>query len=147
MTRPFPQRILPHSPPGSLLKRVGASIVAAARKDVADHDPGYLALVRQCPCLKCGMEPSEAAHVRFASAAFGKASGLGKKPSDRWSLSLCADCHRLARDAQHNRNEQEFWHALGINPLICCAELYAQRNDLVAMRAVVFVTIAQRRKL
>jgi hypothetical protein len=90
------------------------------------------------------MEPSEAAHVRFASAAFGKASGLGKKPADRWALSLCAGCHRLNRDAQHNRNEQEFWQSLGINPLATCVDLYAQRGDLVAMRYVVFVTISKR---
>lgn len=57
---------------------------------------------------------------------------------------LCADCHRLARDAQHNRSEQSFWHELGINPLAACVRLYAQRGDMVAMRAVVLVTIAER---
>jgi hypothetical protein len=145
MTLPRPQRIFPHAAPGSLLKRVGA-VAPAPRKDDADHDPDYLALVRQCPCLHCGMEPSEAAHVRMASAAFGKASGLGKKPADRWALCLCSEHHRLARDAQHNRNEQEFWHALGINPLITATLLYEQRCDLPAMRAIVFMTIAQRRK-
>ena len=147
MTLPHPQRIGHNSPPGSLLKRVGAvQGTPAARKPDTDHDADYLTKVRCCPCLKCGMEPSEAAHVRMASAAFGKASGLSKKPSDRWAAPLCAQCHRLARDAQHNRSEQSFWDAIGINPLICCTELYAQRDDLVAMRAVVFVTIAQRRK-
>jgi hypothetical protein len=114
------------------------------RKMISDSDPAYLALVRQCPCLHCGMEPSEAAHVRYASAAHGKASGLNKKPSDKWALPLCAQDHRLARDAQHTRGEQEFWHALDINPLVTCEALYAVAGDLVAMRAVVFVTIAQR---
>jgi len=138
-----PRRLTPPAAPGALLKRFAAP-APRPRKAEAERDPAYLALVRQCPCLCCGMEPSEAAHIRFASAAFGKASGLGKKPEDRWTLSLCAGCHRLARDAQHNRNEQEFWHALGINPLITAERLYAQAGDLVAMRAVIFSTIAGR---
>jgi len=142
MTRSHPQRIFPPSRPGELLKQLFAA--PRRHKSENDSEPDYLALVRQCPCLKCGMEPSEPAHVRFASAAFGKASGLGKKPADRFSAPLCSDCHRLARDAQHNRNEQEFWASLGISILICCEQLYAQRGDLVAMRAVIFVTIAER---
>jgi hypothetical protein len=139
-----PRRLAPPAPFGALLKRV---IVPPPRpyRNEAERDPDYLAMVRQCPCLCCGMEPSEAAHVRFASAAFGKASGLGKKPDDRFSAPLCAGCHRLGRDAQHNRGEQAFWHALGINPLIVCERLYAQRGDLVAMRAVIFTTIANRK--
>jgi hypothetical protein len=127
-----------------MLKTVSSA--PRVRKTETDSDPAYLAMVRQCPCLHCGMEPSEAAHIRYASAAHGKASGLNKKPADKWALPLCAQDHRLARDAQHNRGEQEFWHALGIHPLICAEQLYAQRGDLVAMRAVVFVTIAQRRR-
>jgi hypothetical protein len=90
------------------------------------------------------MEPSEAAHVRFASAAFGKASGLQKKPDDKWALPLCADDHRLNRDAQHHRGELAFWHELGINPLLTCQRLHAQAGDLVAMRAVILTTIAHR---
>lgn len=145
MIRPHPQRIMPLSRPGELLKQSSAK--PASRKATTDSDPAYLALVRQCLCLHCGMDPAyEAAHVRMASAAYGKASGLGKKPADRWALPLCPDHHRLARDCQHNHGEQLFWNALGINPLIACEQLYAQRGDLVAMRAVIFQTIAQRGK-
>jgi hypothetical protein len=111
-----------------------------------ERDADYLAMIRTLPCLKCGMEPSEATHVRFACAAYGKASGLQKKPEDRWSLPLCAEDHRLARDAQHSRAEQSFWNELGINPLAACVRLYAQRGDLVAMRAIVFIIIAERGK-
>lgn len=140
----LPRRLTPPSAPGELLKQ----LFAAPRRHApeTDHDPDYLHHVRQCPCLHCGMEPSEAAHVRMASAAFGKASGLGKKPADRWALPLCAEHHRLARSAQHNQGEALFWDALGISPLLTCEQLYAQRGDLVAMRAVIFVTIANRRK-
>lgn len=139
-----PQRILLPSPPGSLLKRYAAP-APRMRAPMGERDADYLAMVRTLPCLKCGMEPSEAAHVRFASAAFGKASGLGKKPDDPYAVPLCAGCHRLDRDAQHSRSEKLFWHQLGINPLIVAEQLYAQRGDLVAMRAVVMVTIAERR--
>jgi hypothetical protein len=144
VTRPHPQRISPLSRPGELLKQLFA--IPRRHEPSPDRDANYLALVRQLPCLKCGMEPSEAAHVRMSSAAFGKTSGLAKKPEDRFAVSLCADCHRLAKHAQHNRNEQEFWNSLGINPLLCAAELYAARGDLVAMRSVILLTIANRNR-
>lgn len=144
---PRPQRITPPAAPGSLLKRIGT--VAQRRNFRADDadDAAYLAMVRHLPCLYCGVEPcGESAHVRFASAAFGKASGLQMKPEDKWALPLCRDDHLNARHAQHRRNEEAFWQALGINPLIVCQRLYAQRGDLVAMRAVIFVAIAERIK-
>jgi len=142
-----PQRIVHHSKPGSLLKRTGAAdLPQQPRQPSGDADRNYLILVRSLPCLSCGMEPSEAAHVRFASAAFGKASGLQKKPEDKWALPLCADCHRLNRDAQHKGNERAFWERLGIDALPTCVALYAKRGDLVAARAVIFVTIANRSK-
>lgn len=129
--------------PGSLLKR--QSPVQDRRvREAAGRDVDYLAQIKTLPCLKCGMEPSEAAHVRFASAAFGKTSGMQKKPDDRHAVCLCAGCHRLDRDAQHTRNEREFWDSIGINPLIVAERLFAARGDLVAMRAVVMVAIAER---
>ena len=140
---PRPQRLAHHASPGSLLKRFEAP-APRTRAIEGERDADYLAMIRQCPCLKCGMEPSEAAHVRYASAAFGKASGLGKKPKDSAAVPLCAGCHRLDRDAQHNRSEKLFWHEIGINPLIVAEQLYAQRGDLVAMRAVVMLAIAER---
>jgi hypothetical protein len=145
MTRSHPQRPFAPSPPGSLLKRATVPTTTARTSHHGDADD-YLRLVRASPCLCCGMEPSEACHVRFASAAYGKASGLQKKPGPEWVLPLCASCHRLNRDAQHNRGEREFWEKLGIDPLPTCVALFAQRGDLVAMRAVVFHTIMNRRK-
>jgi len=138
-----PRRVAAVAPPGSLLKRVAVQPRTQARGD-AGRDADYLAMVRQLPCLKCGDEPCEPAHVRFASAAFGKAGGMQKKPDDRHSVPLCPGCHRLDRDAQHNRNEREFWDSIGLNPLMVAQRLYAQRGDLVAMRAVVMVAIAGR---
>ena len=143
MTFTRPRRLTPPALPGTLLKRLTAPY-PTPRKDEGERDPDYLANVRQCPCLHCGMEPVEAAHVRMSSAAFGKASGMQKTPPDKWALPLCAGCHRLNRNAQHNQGEARFWAELGINPLITCVKLYAQRADLDAMRAVIFTTIANR---
>jgi hypothetical protein len=143
MITPRPRRLTPPAPFGALLKQVFAA--PRQRRPEAERDPDYLALVRLCPCLSCGMDPAyEAAHVRLSSAVFAKASGLGKKPADKWALPLCPDDHRLAKHAQHNHGEQQFWDALGIRPLIACVRLHAQRGDLVAMRAVIFSTIATR---
>lgn len=144
MTRPHPQRLFPPSPPGSLFKRTGAAALPHQPGQPAGDADVYFALVRQLPCLHCGMEPCEVAHLRLSSAAYGKASGLGKKPDPKWVLPLCAEHHRLGRNAQHNQGEAQFWADLGINPLIAAEQLYAQRGDLVAMRAVIFVTIAER---
>jgi hypothetical protein len=108
-----PQRIVHDIKPGAMLKRTGATELPRQPRST-DGDADYLGLIRRLPCLSCGMEPSEAAHVRFASAAFGKASGMQKKPHDSWALPLCSAAHRLAKTAQHARNEREFWESLGI---------------------------------
>lgn len=143
MTLFRPQRIIAPAPIGSLLKRVGAA--PPSRISPEERSLDYLSLVRSCPCLKCGLDPcGEAAHVRFASAAFGKASGMQKKPDDKWALPVCGWDHRELKDAQHKQNEEQFWFDLGINALVTCERLHAQNGDLVAMRAVVFVTIAER---
>lgn len=138
-----PRRLTPPAAPGTLLKCF-AEVPRKPRREETDNDPKYLEEVRTLPCLYCGVEPCEAAHVRMASASFRKSSGIGKKPADRWALSLCASCHRLAKHAQHNRGERAFWEGIGINPLIVCDRLYAQRGDLPAMRAVVIKAIAER---
>jgi len=142
-----PKRLTPPEPPGALLKRFDGFPARARKAEQAAHDPAYLEMVRQLPCLYCGVEPcGEAAHLKMASAAFGKPLRFGKKPEDRWALPLCRDDHQNALHAQHRQAEAAFWEALGINPLLVAAKLYAQRGDLVAMRAVVMVAIAERGK-
>lgn len=144
MTHPdHPQRIMPPDPPGRLLKRLYG--IRRVRKIVEGTDEAYLAQVRQLPCLKCGMEPClEAAHVRITSAAFHKFNAGGKTPADKWALPLDHGCHVADRDALHRIGEFLFWHQLGLNPLLICEGLYAKRGDLVAMRAVILVAIAER---
>ena len=141
-----PQRVTPPASPGELLKRFTERAERRALRHSADHNPAYLALIRQLPCLKCGMEPSsEAAHVRYNSGAHGKHNGMGKKPADRWAVPLCGDCHRTDRDALHQIGEGLFWYLLGIDPLLICDRLYAKRGDFGAMRAMALLAIAGRK--
>ena len=146
----LPQRLSPLAKPGELLKRVTvAAATPSPHETVAEHilASHYLAMIRQLPCLKCGMEPcGEAAHVRFSSGAHGKHSGIGKKPDDKYAAPLCGWCHREDRDSQHHVGEKLFWGQLGINPVLVCERLYPARGDLVRMRAIILTAIAERQR-
>ncbi|MGA9855085.1 MAG: hypothetical protein WBR29_07410 [Gammaproteobacteria bacterium] len=143
-----PQRLLPSPSPGTLLKRPFAVAQRMRLKEVSERDPVYLSLIRQLPCLHCGMEPAgEAAHLCMASGAHGKASGIGKTPADRWALPLCGEHHRLAQRAQYNIGERAFWSEIGIDPFLTAERLYAARGDVVAMRVVVMLSFVERAKM
>lgn len=145
MTLIRPQRLANTAPPGTLQKRLIGLNVRAKLQDIADSDPAYQRLIRMMPCLHCGLEPcGEAAHLRMASGAHGKASGMGKKPIAKWCLPLCSEHHRLAQRAQHQIGERQFWAELGIDPFHTAELLYDRRGDYAAMRAIVLIVIAER---
>ena len=97
-------------------------------------DEGYLKRIRFLPCCVCGREgPSEAAHLRMASPAYGKrATGMAEKPDDRFVVPLCGPvlytivgppligCHA----EQHAMNEEEFWKSKGKDPFQIAQVLY-----------------------
>lgn len=142
-TRPFPV-----AAPGSLLKgfKSGSSekpIEEAPKKKSMKSSEGkqkkasrerneaHLALIRQCPCVACGREPSEAAHIR--QAAPGKPPiGMGMKPDDKFTVPLCHRCHMR----QHEVGEKPFFEAQGIDPLLMAAALFSKSPDLLAMRKI-----------
>ena len=62
-----------------------------------------------CSILGCGGRPTEVAHVRMGSGA-----GIGQKPDDWRTVSLCRDCHR----EQHRKGEQTFWKGRAVELLI-----------------------------
>jgi hypothetical protein len=69
--------------------------------------PSHRAWVRGHACSACGSQSGiECAHVRT-----GTDGGVGIKPSDKWCISLCKECH--AR--QHQIGEEAFEKAWGIN--------------------------------
>ena len=145
---PRPQRLTHPVAPGALLKRLADLATRTRLKEVTDRDSTYLAMVRQCPCLDCGLDPAgTAAHVRMQSGAHNKHGGIGKKPADRWALPLCDMCHTIGETSQHRVGEREYWHRFGLNPLLVCVKLYGARGDLVRMRAVTLTAIAERESL
>ena len=146
MTNPdHPQRLTPQAAPGELFKRGYGPIQPRPRLVESERDEAYLILVRQLPCLRCGMDPcGEAAHIRQSSGVHNKHGGKAKTPADRWALPFDRACHQNDPDAIHKVGELAFFQFLGIAPLLVCERLYAKRGDLVAMRAVIFCAIAER---
>jgi hypothetical protein len=80
---------------------------ASGKKDVGKRSPAHRAWVRGHACCACGSQSAiECAHVRV-----GTDGGTGIKPSDRWVISLCRECH----SRQHQIGEESFEKAWGIN--------------------------------
>lgn len=132
-------RFFPPSPPGSLLK--GAN--APRRKDKhepRERDEEHLELVRLCSCVGCGRRPAgEAMHIRLTR--FGKPiTGMGLKPSDRYTLPGCHECHMTS----HREGEVTYYEQLGIDPLKTADDLYAASPDGDKMEAVIINSFATR---
>jgi hypothetical protein len=71
------------------------------------RSPAHRAWVRGHCCMACGSSAGiECAHVRV-----GTDGGVGIKPSDKWTVPLCRDCH--AR--QHQIGEESFEKQWGVN--------------------------------
>lgn len=144
----MPRTLASPAPYGSLLKRprIERPGQRQFRTGGSAKDESYLALIRQLPCLRCGLENmSEPAHVRMNSAALGKYQALGQKPADTYTVPLCAGCHRTDHDSQHRVGEDTFWRHVGLNPLLVCDRLQRASPDVVAMRAVIFRCTEERR--
>lgn len=101
-----------------------------ARERGRQEDAEHLDLIRDLPCLATGALPTiarrnDAAHVRYSSALYGKASSIGAKPDDRWAVPLAPSAHQGGKDAQHANGEEWWWEQTGINPLRVADQLYA----------------------
>lgn len=112
------------------------------QKQPRKKNENHLKAIRQCNCLVCGASyPSEAAHIRYSSMRYGKFhTGMGQKPDDKWTVPLCARCHRIGDKkitAQHQMSERKFWKAHGINPIEIAAELYACDSHVTRMQDMV----------
>ncbi|MGF6434355.1 hypothetical protein [Bradyrhizobium elkanii] len=99
------------------------------------HDDKHLDFIRSLPCVCCGNNiQTEAAHLRVTNRKYGKDfTGGGRKPSDRWALPLCSNCHR----EQHGGNEDAFWRARGINPFVLALSLHAASGDYALAHDVI----------
>ena len=66
--------------------------------------------VRSHACSACHSTAAiEVAHVRLGSGA-----GMGQKPDDHRTVSLCHECH----SRQHRLGEATFWHGKDVDALI-----------------------------
>jgi hypothetical protein len=81
------------------------------------HDEKHLKFIRSQPCCLCGDNTStEAAHIRVGSIPHNKNhTGMGEKPSDKWTLPLCNRHHR----EQHAfGDELAYWAEWGVDPFV-----------------------------
>lgn len=104
------------------------------QREPRERDEKHLRLIRQLPCLICHVCPcGVAAHVRYASVAYGKPEpGIGAKPDDRWTVPLCPSHHQ----DQHRYGEREWWRQHGIDPLAVASALHTA-PDLGSMALIV----------
>ena len=79
----------------------------SGKADEGKRSPAHRTWVRKHACCACGSTAGiEAAHVRN-----GTDGGMGQKPSDKWVISLCRDCH----GEQHRIGEPSFQARFGID--------------------------------
>lgn len=104
---------------------------ASTKKRPREKNSNHLAFIRRLQCAACGTHANiEAAHVRVASPVHGKReTGISEKPSDKWSVPLCANHHTRLPDSQHEIGEEKFWSALGMNPCDLALALFACTGD------------------
>jgi len=94
--------------------------------------PAHCNFVRSHHCSVCDSTVSiEVAHIRIGTGA-----GMGQKPHDWFTVSLCSECHQ----SQHSRGERTFWSEANIDPIKLAnafakaspkaAEIAAKRKEL-----------------
>jgi hypothetical protein len=88
----------------------------SGKKNAGKRSPAHRAWVRGHACCACGSQTAiECAHVRV-----GTDGGTGHKPSDKWCISLCKECH----SRQHQIGEPAFEREHGINMKALAAEFF-----------------------
>jgi len=117
-----------HAPIGSLLK--GDKKPRKQARSVKDSS--HRKFVSGLPCIVSGVEGrTQVAHLRFASAEYGKPiTGGSTKPDDLWTLPLAHSAHM----AQHNHgDERDWWRSWGLeDPLVVCHRLWMVSGDVEA---------------
>ena len=87
-----------------------ARIPKKPKRDSRWRSTAHCNFVRQHACSMCGSTTAiEVAHVRIGSGA-----GIGQKPDDWRTVSLCSEHHQR----QHNIGEPAFWRGIDVEALI-----------------------------
>ncbi len=110
--------------------RIPRVVLKGKRRPNTRRAAKHLAFIRRLSCVACGRAaPSEAAHVRR-----GTDGGTALKPSDKFSVPLCTECH-----ATQHGGELTFWTTMGsLNPLDLAASLWAVSGDVEAGERIVY---------
>jgi hypothetical protein len=88
----------------------------SGRKEAGKRSPAHRKWIRGWACVACGSETAiECAHVRT-----GTDGGVGIKPSDRWTIPLCKECHTR----QHQVGEDAFEKERGLNMKAVAEKLF-----------------------
>lgn len=88
----------------------------SGKKERGKRSPAHRKWIRDFHCCACGTATAiECAHVRV-----GTDGGIGIKPSDRWTIPLCKDCH----SRQHQLGEESFEKETGINMKAIAEQLF-----------------------
>src|SRR5215471_12362330 len=82
------------------------------------RNPEHLRYVAQQACLICGRKQSDPHHLRYLQPR-----ALGRKASDEFAVPLCRSHHRAVHRAG---NEQAWWKAAGIDPVMVARQLWRQ---------------------
>lgn len=92
----------------------------SGRENAGKRCPAHCNFVRSHHCCvpDCNGLPIEVAHVRT-----GTGGGLGFKPSDKWTISLCREHHTL----QHAVGERTFEATFGID-MKALAQEFARKS-------------------
>jgi len=87
--------------------------------------------IRSLPCCCCGNNiETQCAHVRFADPRAAKPiTGMGRKPGDEWTTSLCNRHHAEQHDGG---DERAFWKRQGIDPVFLALALWHVSGDYEA---------------
>lgn len=103
------------------------SIASTKQKRPRERDEGHLKFIRSLRCCLCGKPGPDPAHIRSASAVYGKReTGGAEKASDKWTVPLCREHH----DEQHAvGNELTWWASKRIDPFGLALALYAATGD------------------
>lgn len=114
--------------------RIARTVLRPKRRPDPRRASQHLAFIRQLECMACGHPaPSEAAHVRSSGDG-----GVGMKPGDRFSVPLCAVCHRTGKRSQHSIGEVAFFASLNIDPVDTALRLWTVSGDIAAGQRIIF---------
>ncbi len=125
--------------------RIAKKPLKHGRTKVNDREqPWHQKWIRTLTCLGCGASPQKAT-IECAHVRNGTDGGTGLKPSDRFTVPLCSDCHR----EQHNVGEVTFWGDRHIDAVATASTLWSLRNkeDKTARAEAVIFGARQRADL